>query len=160
PFHCEPFGRAPCARFRPMVSYRAVQPPEHSPPATGEFATWKPGPFYINTAQRMRFFADKHAHGRAAIGYDCEQPSAECTLPPQPVVWVDGNPLDRDGEFAAISGGLRGIIDHFHQTPIGAVDAPGLTHFGCPECVHMHWRWSKDLMNLIGEYFPGGPRGK
>jgi hypothetical protein len=42
-------------------------------------------------------------------------------------------------------------IDNFHQnpTPVNDVDheieEPGRNHFGCPACVHVHWRWSANL---------------
>jgi hypothetical protein len=40
------------------------------------------------------------------------------------------------------------IMDNYHQTPTPAgnpnqgIDEPQLTQFGCPQCVHIHWRWS------------------
>jgi hypothetical protein len=146
PFHCEPFGKAPCARFRPMLSYRALK-------------EWRGTPgFLIRTAQRIHFLVDKSTHNRAALAYDCAllELSRDCLLPPRPIVWVGGNPLDKDVVLVAIIDGKLGDIDNFHQTPIGAVDGPGFTHFGCPECAHMHWRWSEDIQNFIGKHMAPG----
>ncbi|HEY6252382.1 MAG TPA: Ig-like domain-containing protein, partial [Candidatus Angelobacter sp.] len=43
------------------------------------------------------------------------------------------------------------ILDNFHQNPTPSgnptqpPDEPTATAFGCPACVHVHWRWSKNL---------------
>jgi hypothetical protein len=45
------------------------------------------------------------------------------------------------------------ILDNFHQNPTPSSnptqppDEPTAIAFGCPACVHIHWRWSKDLSN-------------
>jgi hypothetical protein len=49
-----------------------------------------------------------------------------------------------------------------NATPIGMpnapIDEPGLTAFGCPVCVHIHWRWSSAInsfpANLIAQFDP------
>jgi hypothetical protein len=107
----------------------------------------------VEIAQRFLFNPDDSAGQGVAVGNDCE--TAWCKVPPpEIVVWIGGNPLMKDGLFDAVRSGEPGEIDHFHQTPLSAVDPPGVLSFGCPECVHIHWRWSSDLDGLLGTIHP------
>jgi hypothetical protein len=37
--------------------------------------------------------------------------------------------------------GVPSTVDNYHQSSFKAVIEPA-THGGCPDCAHMHWRWS------------------
>ena len=49
-----------------------------------------------------------------------------------------------------------GIWDNYHQTYQSMVQEPTFVppEPGCPECVHVHWRWGEFAANPI---FGGGP---
>lgn len=59
--------------------------------------------------------------------------------------------LFTDPVRATAFGPVQTVVDnlHFAPTPVGnpdqSVDEPGFTTFGCPACVHVHWRWSSVL---------------
>jgi hypothetical protein len=53
----------------------------------------------------------------------------------------DQNPLRTEVVDSAIISGGAGLWDNFHQTFNIGVGEP-LPPPGCPECVHIHWRWS------------------
>jgi len=62
--------------------------------------------------------------------------------------------IGTEGTFKAIANGTAGDWDNYHQSfkritpPVGfPLPAPG-----CPECVHIHWRWGAPA----GDAFGGG----
>jgi hypothetical protein len=60
------------------------------------------------------------------------------------------NPLKKEARVIAIDAGAKGQMDNIHQTFNNRVEPPG-GRFpggafpGCPECTHLHWRWSSAL---------------
>ena len=162
PLACEPSEEAPghlhgaplpCARFRPIVTYdfRA---------SGGEQLN------SISTAQRLHFVISSDVghssanRGATAVFRDCD--GAQGSGIPLPcgfdwpyVFWRLNcqNPLLREVATSAILGGRSiDLWDNFHQTFKGRVDEP-IPPPGCPECVHIHWRWSNAF---AGAQFRGG----
>ena len=155
---CEPSGSLPCARFKPIVDYTFTN--------TSDSANvTKPR---IRIVQRLHFDPSKNENprgdGSEAVLHDCDninEAFAACL--PRATIGLGGNPLNREINVAIIKGGL-GVpaslpfgwsADNYHQTYRDRIKEPGarlgpfsvrnlcprLTHPGCPECVHIHWRW-------------------
>jgi YVTN family beta-propeller protein len=111
--------------------------------------------------------------------FDCI--SAQFSFLPPPQLRVaplrllqDQNPLATEAIGHAISNGQAGSWDNFHETSLSSVLQPALVLAqldlttlisgngfnilwktfvgGCPECVHIHWRWGD------GVKFPAPPR--
>jgi hypothetical protein len=147
PYHCEPFGQAPCARFAPIVSYQL----------TGDDSADRIPE--LRTFQRLHFLVDGRAVNHAGIGIDCDAGPLSCPgTDPAPVIKMrGGNPLSEEAVGTAFHRGKSGEspisadVDHFHQSALKVIDEPGLTHFGCPECVHVHFRWSALLKSSPGQ---------
>jgi hypothetical protein len=62
---------------------------------------------------------------------------------------------------SAITDGQPGSYDNYHQTYRSKVSEPNcvLNKAGCPECVHIHWRWSKLAGTAWGDGQPIIPPG-
>lgn len=134
--HCEPSGRTPCARYYPTVAYK--------------FFGRQDTLVAITIPQRFDFQPDRLSPEAAAIFRD-EQVGPI----PLPVDPLNGqNPLQREtGAFAILNGkGFEelptlNLWDNYHQTWDDQVDEPRLRpdflggRPGCPECIHIHWRW-------------------
>jgi uncharacterized repeat protein (TIGR01451 family) len=140
---CEPFGELQCARFRPKVSY------EFRGPATDLKA--------IEFAQRIWFAArfPPAQPNAAAIHQECED--FACIFTESEFGFADKrNPILTERLVSAIKQGQPGDWDSYHQTYDWRVDEPGLSP-GCPECVHIHWRWGAALSSpLIVDLVPDG----
>jgi N-acetylneuraminic acid mutarotase len=158
---CELSGTVSCARFYPKISYDFNAPPGTTYPAT------------IKTIQRLHFVASKdetpEVTNHAAIFHDCNSlidVVLRCSL--------RGGKVDRiiDATIPLIANPLPSEVavtifqkdnnlflsDNYHQTYKPRVSEPGgALQPGCPECVHMHWRWS-DISSLpgFGSQFGGG----
>ncbi len=127
---CEPSETLPCARFRPTVDYHFFGP-------QGDAVN------SINVAQRLHFVVDEIGANSSGVFKDCDLPLCNGTI-----FFDKINPLDAEIYANAIFSGGVGTWDDFHQTYNGSVVEPGLTFDplphckpGCPECVHIHWRW-------------------
>jgi len=58
-------------------------------------------------------------------------------------------------------GGLAGDWDNYHQTWRSDVRGPSTIPSGpgCPECIHIHWRWGKPAGPAYGDGLPLIPKG-
>jgi uncharacterized repeat protein (TIGR01451 family) len=143
--HCEPTGTSPCARFRPKVSYEFKG-------RGGETLE------SINIAQRLHYREAGNAANTVGLFRDCDVPVAQCGLPPGVVFKDFVNPLLQERADTVVQNGRDiGSWDNMHQTHWWFVSPPltGLLEgnlFGCPECVHTHWRWGA----LFGQQFNYG----
>jgi PKD repeat protein len=91
---------------------------------------------------------------------DCEGSAKDCffwsTLAsrfldgyePSPVIERSSNPVPKEFVATAVGAGrAKGEWDNYHCSPNARVEAPGfdlgsqMTLWGCPDCVHIHWRW-------------------
>ena len=152
---CEPSGSLPCARFKPKVDYTFTNT---SDPAN----VTNPR---IRIVQRLHFDPSKserpRGDGSEAVLHDCNNKTELGLLCfPDATFALGGNPLDREIINVAIIKGGLGVpasrpfaysADNYHQTYRDRIKEPGvsvgnlkhfhLTHPGCPECVHIHWKW-------------------
>jgi hypothetical protein len=72
------------------------------------------------------------------------------------------NPLQQETAVRVVQGGqtfepvddknIKRTIDNLHQSTQGEVDEPGANGGGCPDCVHIHWRWDPGLTSA---HLPG-----
>jgi N-acetylneuraminic acid mutarotase len=149
PLACELSGSVSCARFYPLVSY---QFDDSSYSAT------------LKTLQRLHFDSSANivpdATNKAAVFHDCNliDVLTNCTFRRgkvgQPFFDVVepylANPVPNEISLTVFQNGNMSLWDNYHQTyrplltePGGPrVLPPGLVKGGCPECVHIHWRWS------------------
>ena len=143
--HCEPTGTSPCARFRPKVSYEFKG-------RGGETLE------SINIAQRLHYREAGNTANTVGLFRDCDVPLVQCGLPPGVVFKDFVNPLMTEQAYPVVQNGRDiGSWDNMHQTHWWFVSPPltGLLEgnlFGCPECVHTHWRWGA----LFGQQFNYG----
>lgn len=74
---------------------------------------------------------------------------------------VGGDPLPHETNIIAVAHAQKGTADNVHQTWAESIDEPGFDSLGvfsaagCPECVHIHWRWLG--IPFLGEPFSGKP---
>jgi hypothetical protein len=154
---CEASGKFPCARFKPTVSYRYYSD-------TNRLLSLK-------GAQRLKFNViepppnpQPQPPNAVILPTDCEGIILGICLNffssvnNSPIgvlkVYDDQNPLLQEAGLTVISNGKPvGIqqssgatrpIDNMHQSSSRTVLEP-FPRAGCPDCVHMHWRWSKSL---------------
>jgi hypothetical protein len=137
---CEPTASIPCARFFPLVKYRVNQ-------TNGEIFAGG-----INVVQRFHFDVDGAVANAVAIFKDhstIRRDSPVTALPNK-----EDNPLQNEVVLPAIRMGKAGRADNLHQTSKPSIQEPLLVPPvpGCPECVHVHWTWSR------GATFIGGPQ--
>jgi hypothetical protein len=168
----EPFGFFPSAKFVPQVSYsyfrdlngpaleslqtaqrlhfdvRSLAQPDLPPP---------PAKYSVNNEMLT-------CDGNAVFGQITNCLPSALTNDSIVGLFQNENPLQQEHFVRIIQNGtsnlvsnpgailpLKTTIDNFHQnpTPVTApdqkIDEPGLTVFGCPACVHIHWRWSTNL---------------
>lgn len=160
--HCEPSGKVPCARFAPVVRYELVEPPAGVdryevtlPQRWGFRADAKP----FNVASLM---LDQDTPSPVAAAQALGAGVAPLSAP---VIRDQINPIRLEVASQVIRGGAStSKWDNFHQTHYHAVSAPAavkpplealkdirarphrwadvIAIPGCPECVHMHWRWT------------------
>lgn len=157
--HCEPAGKLPCARFEPTVSFRVLRPPE-GVAADG---------MTLRFPQRLEFVDDAAIFNAAALSRDQDGPlsfreALDSGIPAfsAPIIRSAANPLTSEIAATVIRGGTPtasgpGAWDNFHQTYFCEVQLPRafapekvtqgrpfgewLAVPGCPECIHVHWRW-------------------
>jgi hypothetical protein len=141
----------PCVRFFPTVRYRYLDAP-------GEELN------SISIPLRMHFRADGKTTNTVALFRDCNLPVP--ILPWEPCPLIGGlicaraNPLPVEGIVTGVVAGDAGAWDNVHQTWRSRTDEPNPNNSchasefefwpkgGCPECVHMHWRWGVDLAHF------------
>lgn len=137
---CEPTN-TPCFRFFPTVSYEYL-------PDDDEKEVTK-----VRVAQRIKLEVDGRAANTGGFFGDRVAP---------PVIDFGGNPMRTERSCKAIENGRNVDCDNWHQTsnPSGVQQpvldfTPGRRGWwtGCPECVHIHWRWGP-LAPMLGG--PGG----
>jgi hypothetical protein len=164
---CEPSGTVTCAKFFPLVSYEFSVPSGTGYPAA------------ITTAQRLEFAASGSTvptfptgSNSSAVFHDCEltDPNLRCGGIPG-VIPLDVSPLPKEVMALAMLSGTAGDWDNFYQTYYPRILEPRLSPTsvvtnqtfspnrliiqGCPECAHVHWRWSSRTGPDWGG--PGGP---
>jgi uncharacterized repeat protein (TIGR01451 family) len=152
---CEPTSKLPCSRFKPIVEYSF-----HS--EAGETLQ------SLIVAQRNHFRVDGNPGTTVGLFRDCDR-----TPPPLgPGCGFNGiifnrkaNPLSIEFDDRVIENGQNTFQwDNIHQTFLSKVDEPGIEfNFpnifdfkrpGCPECVHIHWRWGAPLGSAFGGGHP------
>jgi hypothetical protein len=150
-----------CARWKPLVSYRYVAA------SSGQVLS------RVNAAIRLHFTPDSTAIRAAALFRDCEpRPRAQCQdaaghLEEYNHETAMQHEVIVRGFSESASGVVSGRYDNLHQTPANDVLKPGanlngafpFAHLGagCPECVHIHWRWGQDILDgRVAPYFGGG----
>lgn len=153
--HCEPSAFAPapipvddrkfpCSPFRLTVEYDYVGP--------DAFRS-------IEIPQRMHFKVEDRSNNAATALLDNNSIFE--------VFRSFGSPIGATLPFTfeTIAPGLENgqvppntPFDNFHQTFLREVSEPTAIPAapGCPECVHMHWRWSNQV-STPGYFGPGGP---
>lgn len=155
--HCEPAGKLPCARFVPKVSYRFLRRPD----GLGD------APFTLSFPQRLEFVDEAAAFNATALALDQDGPLDIAKAVGEgipalsaPVIRRQVNPVLGETTATVIRGGAAATTDawdNFHQTEFTEVQLPRafapekvaqgrpfsewLAVPGCPECIHMHWRW-------------------
>jgi uncharacterized repeat protein (TIGR01451 family) len=136
---CEPSGTLPCARWKPIVSYKFRGP-------EGEFHN-------INIAQRQHRTVDNNSYNSVGLFRDHDHvEDVPLSLFNYFEKWC--NPLPREwGGQITVNGKDAKNWDNVHQTFKGKVEEPYPVYDpskpfpwisfdpGCPECIHSHWRW-------------------
>lgn len=135
---CEPSEVLTCARFFPKVKYEWV----------GKFA-----PIKVNIPERLHFQVNGFSSNTAGVFKDCDDlPFITCF--PNAIFDKKENPVDNEFITRVISlgkptipinGGRINSFDNYHQrNGKGGIDEPitNLSFAGCPECAHIHWRWT------------------
>jgi len=131
PIHAPPL---PCSRWKPIVEYQFFG-------AFGEKLT------SINIPQRLSL-RDENKSPNAATTFQDED-----SLPnSQGLVEIIRNRQDivTEDRFTAIVGGHAGDWDNYHQTYRKRITGPQsfpVPAPGCPECIHIHWRWGAVVQN-------------
>ena len=140
-------GSLPCNRWKPRIDYQFN-------PADGDVLK------SINIPQRL-FFKDDAASPNLAATFEDDDVIKLVQVIVGKGVKVDiADPILRrqdigtEGTFKAIANGAAGDWDNYHQSfkPITAPVGFPLPAPGCPECVHIHWRWGAPA----GDAFGGG----
>jgi len=151
---CEPTGKVPCARWRPIVKYQFFG-------QNGETLT------SINIAQRQHRMIENYSDSSVGLFLDNNVPILGGLQSGDPSFASTRNPLESEWADTIISQGKSTQKwDNIHQTYAGVVDEPGFNwsfpfqsleprRAGCPECIHSHWRWGTFTFgegrgNLVG----------
>jgi uncharacterized repeat protein (TIGR01451 family) len=133
---CEPSGTLPCSNFKAIVNYKFIG-------RGGE--TLKS----INIPQRNHFDIINYPKNTIALFRDCDRNPflGGCLWTLDGLIFKEKeNPLFSEYKSNVIKNGQdTGQWDNIHETYLGvAEEPPAVDHGvlgGCPECVHMHWRW-------------------
>ena len=168
---CEPklplFGHnlSDCARWKPLVHYDYH-------PGTSQRVILR-----VNAAERLHFTPDYLAVRASTLARDCDRGTDQhgCGFTGQlelypPTSNAGENPIAHEAIIRAITaapngaGNIAGRYDNLHLTPAEGVGLP-FPPPGCPECIHVHWRWGKDVggqdptfgggLPLVGDAEPG-----
>ncbi|MEW6207722.1 MAG: HYR domain-containing protein [Acidobacteriota bacterium] len=141
---CEPSENLLCSRFKPIVEYTYYG---HD----GETLT------KINTVQRTFYVVDGW-FDRSTVGLfrDCDAPFNVLSSCAGKIFEQKRNPLPTELFARVIENGQdKGTWDNVHQTFNPIIEEPSLAgalegKAGCPECVHIHWRWGL-FISIIGD---------
>jgi uncharacterized repeat protein (TIGR01451 family) len=142
-------GSLPCNRWKPRIDYQFI-------PADGDVLT------SINIPQRL-FFKDDAVSPNLAATFEDDDVIKLVQVKLDNGVKVDiADPILRrqdigtEGTFKAIARGAAGDWDNYHQSfkPITAPVGFPLPAPGCPECVHIHWRWGAPAGQAFGDGRP------
>lgn len=131
-----------CGRWKPIITYDF------------EDTTGKTLLRSLNAAERLHFTPDAVAVRAATLMRDCNNagPSSDLCGPTGLLEMYSGE--SAISHEVAIRGlvadstshsTLAGRYDNVHQTPSSAVQGPVPIPPGCPECVHVHWKWSDKI---------------
>jgi uncharacterized repeat protein (TIGR01451 family) len=135
---CEPSASVPCSRFYPRVSYKFQG-------RAGETLE------SLNIAQRLHYRVDGSAENSIGLFRDCN--SIPC-LGPRLSFVTTSNPALVEKTYNVIKNGRdAGSWDNIHQTQFERVEEPPADPLngvfgGCPDCVHVHWRWGDYFRNI------------
>jgi hypothetical protein len=149
---CEPSETLPCARFKPIVKYRFV--------GRGSDRL-----DFFNAVQRHFFQVDGRPVNTVGLFRDCDNPLDLNGPCPGKIFEFKRNPLLQEVFTRVIeNGSTTHIFDNFHLTYNSKIEEPGVDFSvippsleqkpGCPECVHVHWRWGTISSNPV---LGGGP---
>ena len=147
-------GSLPCNRWKPRIDYQFI-------PADGDVLR------SINIPQRL-FFKDDAVSPNLAATFEDNDVIKLIQVNLDKGVKIDiADPILRrqdigtEGTFKAIASGAAGDWDNYHQSfkPITAPVGFPLPAPGCPECVHIHWRWGAPAGDAFGGGRPLIPRG-
>ncbi len=108
----------------------------------------------IEIPQRMHFRPDNDTTNTGKFFEDANN-LFELGFPPN--IIQDDMRVDAEGVEFMLFDGNRGNWDNYHQSSRSLVTAPNAIPSapGCPECVHMHWRWS--ALTIPPEFGQGQP---
>ena len=144
---CEPSATLPCARWKPIVSYKFTGPAQ-------EFHK-------INIPQRHHFRDNGFEGNSVGLFRDCDNdPILFGCLPLAGLIFQEKmNPLSIEyGSNVITQGQDAGTWDNVHQTFKDEIEEPAqfphLFSPGCPECVHLHWRWGAHNGEAFGNGKP------
>lgn len=142
-YGCEPTETLPCARFYAKVKYHFSGGLGHEKLES------------INVAERHHNRVDRFGQNSVAVFRDCDS-IRTCVMTASSFVFQDQmNPVGAEFEARVIENGRDiGSWDNFHETPNqkmfvepgirpGMTPSPHILAGGCPECVHLHWRWGR-----------------
>ena len=145
--NCEPSNTLTCRRFFPMVKYVFYGGGDEKLE-------------YVNIVQRNHFSDEGKPRNVAGLFKDCDAPPLLCGG-----LLFSGkyNPVDRETLFdpsfypegrTVLKNGQPGSWDNYHHTYNDDVLEPsvsllGQLKLGCPECIHVHWRWGKAGTQIV-----------
>jgi len=142
---CEPTGHVPCARWKPVVTYTF----------RGNLANF----VKLEIPQRFHFRTNSFPNNSGALFRDCPYLLVCFPLTFNPIFSDRMNPVTVEyGTNVVKDGKDARTWDNYHQTYFNTVDEPFLDA-GCPECVHLHWRWGAHLGSEFGNGRPLIPLG-
>jgi hypothetical protein len=127
-----------CARWKPILAFKFH-------PGTGDSLT------SINAVERLHFLPDDQVVNATTLGYDCDgsqnaSPAGDlCNaipLLPLLALYQGQNPIQREVVVDAVKNNQPAGYDNLHLTSSPKVGLPSPPP-GCPECVHIHWRWGQ-----------------
>ena len=140
---CEPSDTLPCSPWKPIVQYKYFG----SSPLVS-----------ITIPQRFHFAVNGFQDNSIGLFRDCDS-TLRCLLGGGYVFRDKFNPLDMEWNDRVIAQGQDASKwDNFHQTFKADIQEPAeFPHFwspGCPECMHLHWRWGANLGQAFGSGVP------
>ena len=131
--------RLNCSEWKPTIDYEFFGEPDQVL-------------LSFNAPQRMHFRERNDPQQFVGLYRDQDDfPPAEVRVFPPPRARPRITP---ERALQVITAGAKGEADNYHQSH-QAITEPGfhpggnpLIGPGCPECVHIHWRWGKSLPNF------------
>ena len=153
---CEPTGYVnfpvkapplPCSRWKPIVEYTFTG-------SSGETLQ------SLNIPQRLSLRDDNRTPNFAETFLDSDTPLPNLTgrLGVLEIV-ADRREITREARFRGIISGLPGYWDNYHQS-YRKVQGPRSFPYpapGCPECIHIHWRWGLAIPDTFPDRNHGLP---